>query len=151
MSRFKLKGPVAPNVTGDAKDIIGTKTALNSLGYYRHPSGGKLGGWVDSAMFDAIRNFQQDNGLDVDGMMRPGGPTEAEVNRRLAETRGTLAEPGDKMPVIVPPNVDPGMPILTKPFGPDDKIPPYVDENGHIILEGKHPKTGAWVRPHKRT
>ena len=151
MPWFKLRGPVAPNVTADAKDVIGTKLALSGLGYYRRPSNGKFGGWVDAGMFDAIRDFQRDNGLDADGMMRPGGPTEAEIDRRLAAAGGTLADPGDRMPVIVPPNVDPRMPILTEPFKPDDSIPPYVDENGHIILEGKHPKTGAWVRPPKRT
>jgi len=148
MPWFKLKGPVAPNVTADAKDVVSTKAVLSSLGYYRRPPNGRFSGWVDTGMFNAIRNFQLDTGLDADGVMRPGGPTEAEVNRQLAAAGGTLADPGDKMPVIIPPNVDPRMPAIKEPFAPTS--PPYVDEHGNIILEGRHPKTGIPVRPPKR-
>lgn len=58
MAWFKLKRPVAPNVTINAEDVIGTKAVLNSLGYYRRPSNGEFGGWVDTGIFDAIRKFQ---------------------------------------------------------------------------------------------
>ena len=151
MPLFKVKRPVAPNVTADAKDVIGTKMVLNSLGYYGRPSNGSLGGWVNTGMFDAIRDFQRDNGLDVDGVIRPGGATEKEVNRHLEAASETTSETGGKGPVITPPNVDPRMPIINKPFLPSPFGPPFVDENGHPILEGQDPKTGRWVRPPTRT
>ncbi|MBX9633929.1 MAG: peptidoglycan-binding protein [Magnetospirillum sp.] len=65
-------------------DIINTKKALNQLGYYDVPTRG-IDDWTDDAMFNGIRTFQQDNGLKVDGFMRPDGPTEKKINASLAE------------------------------------------------------------------
>ncbi len=32
--------------------------------------------YPDTRMFDGLKAFQKENGLKIDGMMKPGGPTE---------------------------------------------------------------------------
>ncbi|MBI5163199.1 MAG: peptidoglycan-binding protein [Magnetospirillum sp.] len=83
MSWFTLNGPVETSTRIDLNDIVATKTALNRLGYYQPPYGSEFGDWTDREMFDGIKRFQQDNALKVDGMMKPGGPTERTINRQL--------------------------------------------------------------------
>ncbi|MGE5502439.1 MAG: peptidoglycan-binding domain-containing protein [Ignavibacteriales bacterium] len=89
MSWFKLKEPMGASYRVNPGDIVNTKTALTQLGYYKPPKGMGIQPWTDEAMFDGIKRFQKDNGLEVDGFMRPGGPTEGRINHHLA-----LAEDG---------------------------------------------------------
>jgi len=70
--------------TVDPGDIVNTKTALTQLGYYNPPKGIGIQPWTDEPMFDGIKQFQKDNALTVDGFMRPGGPTENQINQKLA-------------------------------------------------------------------
>ncbi|MBF0354999.1 MAG: peptidoglycan-binding protein [Alphaproteobacteria bacterium] len=83
MSWLKLKRPMDEAANADYGDIVNAKRALLQLGYYQPPGGGAIGAWVDGPLFEGIRRFQRDNRLKVDGVMRPGGPTEAVMNRRL--------------------------------------------------------------------
>lgn len=82
MSWFNLSKTMGSNYTVAPQDIVNTKTALNQLGYYPVPDRG-IDDWTDDPMFDGIKAFQKDNGLKVDGLMRPGGPTEVAINARL--------------------------------------------------------------------
>jgi len=84
MSWFKLKRPMDEASSVDYGDIVNAKRALSQLGYYQPPFGNEMGAWVDGALFDGIRNFQRDNRLKVDGVMRPGGPTETAIQAHLA-------------------------------------------------------------------
>lgn len=94
MSLFKLKQPMASNYRVDPADIVSTKTALNSLGYYQIPERG-IDDWTDDAMFQGIRSFQKDSGLKVDGLMRPEGPTETAINRKLSQGVQLAADTND--------------------------------------------------------
>jgi hypothetical protein len=87
MSWFKLKRPMDEYTNVDPGDIVNAKQALRDLGYYQPPIGNTIGAWVDNKLFDGIRNFQRDNRLKVDGVMKPGGPTEAALNKSLRATR----------------------------------------------------------------
>ncbi|MBI5119764.1 MAG: peptidoglycan-binding protein [Rhodospirillales bacterium] len=84
MSWLKLKRPMDEYTSVDLSDIVPTKRALKQLGYYQPPIGNELGAWVDNNLFDGIRRFQRDNRLRVDGVMKPGGPTETAINRVLS-------------------------------------------------------------------
>ena len=84
MSWFKLNEPMGSDYRVDSTDIVNTKQALNQLGYYDVPPHRGIDDWTDDAMFKGIRAFQEDNGLKVDGFMRPGGPTETAINASLA-------------------------------------------------------------------
>ena len=77
---FKLTSQIASNVNVDLDDSLRTKTALNRLGYLKAPEFG-VTRYPNQQLFDAIEQFQKARGLKVDGVMKPGGPTE----RRLGE------------------------------------------------------------------
>ncbi|HLO75563.1 MAG TPA: peptidoglycan-binding domain-containing protein [Magnetospirillum sp.] len=83
MSKFALKAPMGTNYRTEPSDILNTKQALNRLGYYDVPPGRGIDDWTDDAMFNGIRAFQKDNGLKVDGFMRPERPTETAINAKL--------------------------------------------------------------------
>lgn len=85
MSELKLNKTIAKNYLADINDIVPAKKALNELGYYDNPFG--IGDYVDDRLFDGIENFQKDNGLQVDGVMRPKGETENKINEKLSRTR----------------------------------------------------------------
>ncbi len=91
MSWLKLKRPMDESTSVDYGDIVQAKRALNQLGYYRPPIGNELGAWVDNNLFDGIRRFQRDNRLRVDGVMKPGGPTETAINRQMS--RDSISTP----------------------------------------------------------
>lgn len=157
-----LKFPIGTNYRVDPNDLMDTKRALSDLGYYDVPPHRGIDDWTDDAMFDGIRRFQKDNGLKVDGFMRPEGPTERKMNARMAEKEPGLGEgetpspgsgkdyprePGNNMPVIVPPMTDPNMPEIKK-LPP--KLPgPYIDENGNLIVDDPGPLARRRVRPPK--
>lgn len=88
MSWFKLKSPFGANYRVDPNDLMNTKRALSQLGYYDVPQHRGIDDWTDDATFDGIRRFQRDNGLKVDGFLRPGGPTERAMNQRMAGGSG---------------------------------------------------------------
>lgn len=92
MSWFSLKDPVGTNWRLNAGDLKNTKRALWQLGYYKVPPERGIDDWTDTQMFDGIRSFQKDNGLKVDAFMRPGGPTEREINTQLAAARSPAPE-----------------------------------------------------------
>lgn len=97
MSWFSLNKTMGSNYTVDPGDIVNTKTALNQLGYYDVPPHRGIDDWTDDSMFNGIKAFQKDNILKVDGLMRPGGPTEAAINLQLADTQ--KQENGTKPPL----------------------------------------------------
>ncbi|MGE5503825.1 MAG: peptidoglycan-binding domain-containing protein [Actinomycetota bacterium] len=165
MSWFKLKQPLGSTYRVDPGDIVNTKTALTRLGYYKPVKRIGIQPWTDDAMFNGIKQFQKDNSLTVDGFMRPGGPTENRINQHL-----TLADDGGggdggeeggdgggdddgmpdgtywNMPVIIPPNVDPNMPVLTEPL-PNYAPGAYLDKDGNPIVDGVNPWTGRILPP----
>lgn len=85
MSWCSLNEAMGSNDTVDPGDIVNTKTALNPLGYYAVPPDRGIDDWTDDAMFNGIKAFQKDEGLKVDGFMRPGGPTENAINVQLGK------------------------------------------------------------------
>lgn len=93
MSWFSLKKAMGTNYVVDPGDIVNTKKALNQLGYYNVPPHRGIDDWTDDAMFDGIRKFQKDNGLKVDALMRPGGPTETSIRSQLASQPDDKTEP----------------------------------------------------------
>ncbi|CAA7614955.1 peptidoglycan-binding protein [Magnetospirillum sp. UT-4] len=97
---LNLKSPIGTNYRIEPNDLMNTKLALNQLGYYDIPPHRGIDDWTDDAMFDGIKRFQKDNGLKVDGFMRPEGPTEQKVNIRLAANEGP-SQSGQGKPGVV--------------------------------------------------
>lgn len=75
---YKLKQPIGPGYNMDPDDVREIKTALVGTGHYKPPEFG-ITEIPDNQMLDAIRGYQKDNNLKVDGVMRPGGETENSI------------------------------------------------------------------------
>lgn len=71
---FKLKSPIGRSYNTDPGDVVKTKKALNSLGYYDEPAHG-ITPYPDPSLIRGIEEFQRDNGLRIDGVMKPDGET----------------------------------------------------------------------------
>lgn len=74
-NRFSLASTVGRGHLMLRSDVRNTKLRLAELGYVEtlEPSTLEV---PDDAFFQAIREYQTDHGLTVDGVMRPGGETE---------------------------------------------------------------------------
>lgn len=75
-------------------DTAKTKFALTALGHYEDDDSG-LSPFADDALFKSVRSFQEQNGLAVDGVLNPDGPTQTEINRQLASNSGSGNAFGD--------------------------------------------------------
>lgn len=71
-----LNTQLAQNANADPRDVLTMKSSLAHLGFYEPPEWG-VSQYPDQALFDAIRTFQDTNGLKQDGVMKPGGESEA--------------------------------------------------------------------------
>jgi peptidoglycan hydrolase-like protein with peptidoglycan-binding domain len=64
------------------EDVKKVKSALLKLGYYQTPKYG-MTPYPDEELFRAVKAFQKDKGLKVDGIMRPDGETVMALNGKL--------------------------------------------------------------------
>ncbi|WP_420546821.1 peptidoglycan-binding domain-containing protein [Curvivirga sp.] len=71
---YQLKEPIGPGYNMDPDDVRKTKSVLSETGHYTPPKFG-ITDIPDNQMIDAIRRYQKDNDLKVDGIIRPGGET----------------------------------------------------------------------------
>jgi peptidoglycan hydrolase-like protein with peptidoglycan-binding domain len=63
-------------------DTLKMKLGLERLGYFKEPGPVFIPGG-DDGLWQGMRDFQQDNGLKVDGLADPGGPTVKFMNAAL--------------------------------------------------------------------
>jgi len=80
---LKLRHALAANANANPQDVLAAKTFLQDQGFYHSPDWG-LSQFPDRAMFDGLKAFQKSNGLRVDGVMNPGGESEAATQRLQA-------------------------------------------------------------------
>jgi hypothetical protein len=74
-SPFALHGIVAPSGGDNTRpDVAKVQTLLGKVGYLDLGQDGPSG-YANPATDTAIRKFQKDKGLAVDGVLKPGGPT----------------------------------------------------------------------------
>lgn len=97
-TKLNLRAALSPDHLAEPDDILDTKKTLMALGYYRPVDGTEPGAWVDTDLFNGIRQFQRDNGLKVDALMRPGGPTEQAMNTVLEAAPPPPAANDDQKP-----------------------------------------------------
>ena len=84
MFPFSLNQTIGSSYPADPDDVLRTKKGLNRLGFYSVPKEYGMTPWTDDELFEGLKNFQRKNGLAVDGIMNPGGPTQAVLRRRLS-------------------------------------------------------------------
>lgn len=76
--KYKLKSPVRPDSNANLDDVLIIKKALVSAGHYKAPKHG-LTPFPDAELFRGIQEFQRTSGLSVDGIVKPGGETERQL------------------------------------------------------------------------
>lgn len=81
---FDLNNTISPNSSSNPDDVLKTKSALNATGHYDIPEQG-MNPFPDTPMFEGLTNFQNDNGLQVDAVMKPDGPTAQKMGMTLNE------------------------------------------------------------------
>lgn len=81
---FNLIKKIARDVQSDLDDVAKSKFALTSLGYYDDSETG-LSPYADDDLFHSIKSFQKENGLKIDGIMNPDGPTQEKINEKFKE------------------------------------------------------------------
>ena len=90
---FALAGGVGREAANDRADVIKVQTLLTHAGYL---DPGRLDGptgWYGKPLELAIRRYQKDNGLTVDGVMLPGGETVAALQQAHGPAFRGLAAP----------------------------------------------------------
>jgi len=75
---YRLKNTLGPESRANPDDVWVTKQNLKLRGYYSEPEYG-MTEYPDNRLFDAIRSYQRDNNLRVDGIMKPDGETERQL------------------------------------------------------------------------
>jgi len=66
---FSVSRVMGEGVTSKPEDIKSTALAMNKLGYYDLPAGAGLYWMEDQGFRRGLRQFQQDQGLKVDGLI----------------------------------------------------------------------------------
>jgi peptidoglycan hydrolase-like protein with peptidoglycan-binding domain len=89
---------------------LGPKSALAQTGHYQVPDFG-ITPYPDTSMIDGIKKFQKENGLKVDGVMKPQGSTETALGQQtksistinpFASTQG-VKKPSPPKPSMIDP------------------------------------------------
>ncbi len=94
---FRVKKTIGSSWNVDEDDVVKTKTALKKTGDYKAPEWG-VTGYPDQHMFDGLKSFQKREGLQVDGVMKPGGPTEKRLAQKTKPSTVTGTVGGSKQP-----------------------------------------------------
>lgn len=94
---FRVKKTIGSSWNVDEEDVVKTKTALKKTGDYKMPEWG-VTGYPDQNMFDGLKSFQKREGLQVDGVMKPGGPTEKRLAQKMKRPSAAGTVAGSKQP-----------------------------------------------------
>ncbi|HTH16126.1 MAG TPA: BPSL0067 family protein [Magnetospirillum sp.] len=160
---FRLQGTVAPSGGDNTRaDVAKVQTLLGKAGYLDLGQDGPSG-YANPGTDKAIRDFQQDNGLEVDGVLKPGGPSITKLGGLL----GGQSEPHDKStsPFISEEEARRIGKIVNKSWDTPGATPPYFPEpklqqwpgndsgapnpSGDLlsILLGEKPWPTTWSQP----
>src|SRR5437870_1113446 len=90
MFPLQLFGSVGPDQENSIEDVTRVASALAEYGDTNAYQAARTGQW-DSSLDNSVRVFQENNGLDVDGILVPRGPTQGAINRMLQTQR--VSEP----------------------------------------------------------
>lgn len=83
-SPFTLHGSIGRSGADNFRpDIARVETFLGDAGYYKPLTSDGPSGWHNANLDQAIRTFQKDKGLKVDGFLKPGGPTIGKIGSLL--------------------------------------------------------------------
>jgi peptidoglycan hydrolase-like protein with peptidoglycan-binding domain len=81
---IQIRKGVRSDGNSDPDDVIQTKNHLKSLGYYKEPEYG-ITPYPDNLLIDAIKDYQGEKNLKVDGKILPNGETEKALNKDISK------------------------------------------------------------------
>ena len=88
-SAVRITHPLSTSANAHPLDVLKIKSALGVLGHYEAPDWG-VSQFPDATLFAAVEKFQRAKRLKVDGILKPGGPTEQTLQASLtADQAGT--------------------------------------------------------------
>lgn len=87
MFPVRLFGSIGPDEENDSDNVASIGNSLVNLGFDGARDAADTGAW-DNHFDSSVKSFQEHNGLDVDGVLHPGGPTEAALNQSVELRRG---------------------------------------------------------------
>ncbi|MDV7338449.1 peptidoglycan-binding domain-containing protein [Terasakiella sp. A23] len=79
---FSVGKTISQSSNTQPDDVLKTKSALAQTGDYKIPDFG-ITDIPDMGMIEGLKSFQKKNGLKVDGVMKPHGPTEAKLGEAM--------------------------------------------------------------------
>lgn len=136
-----LSSTISPFNDTQPDDVIKTKSALAQTGHYQVPDFG-ITPYPDTPMIDGIKKFQKDNGLKIDGVMKPQGPTETALGsqtKSISTVNPFAATQEEKKPSTPkPPKIDP-LTGLPEQKAPKLKMP--TAKQWEQVAEMQKPKT----------
>ncbi len=113
--QLRLTRRVSRSNDVEEEDTVAMKEALSSIGHYAVPSDGPTP-YPDEELIAGIQAFQRRHGLEEDGIVVPGGPTERTLNQALASN----GEAGARRPILSGPSA----PVVPSPKRPTPPTPP---------------------------
>ncbi len=145
---FSVGKTISQSSNTDPNDVLNTKNALAQTGDYQMPGYG-ITDIPDMGMIDGLKRFQQKNGLKVDGIMKPGGPTESKIGETLANQGiSTLNPLATKVanPKPKPTKIDPltGLPEVKM-----QKLKKPTNAMWEEAANSQKPKTSPWFKSDK--
>ncbi|WP_417795616.1 peptidoglycan-binding domain-containing protein [Terasakiella pusilla] len=162
---FNVGGTISQSSNIKPDDVLKTKSALNAVGRYEVPDFG-ITDVPDRGMIDGLKDFQANNGLKIDGIMKPGGPTETALGRTLvnqgisasdllAQTKAQNATPVPDVSKPAQTSWSASVPFSadTKPKkAPPSKIDPTTGLTDPLAsaAKGKMPTKKQWAEVAKR-
>jgi len=95
----KIAAPIGKGFRSLPIDIISLRANLSRLGKYQGDDEIDI---LDRELEKAIKSFQQDEGLQIDGIMRPSDETERALNRLLAGKKNAFGPMPTKVNISNP-------------------------------------------------
>lgn len=77
----KINDKTGNGCTNHKSDILWLKSAMSDLGRYCHH--GEPHGYIESQLDEAVKGYQRDRGLRMDGVLNPLGETECAIRTEL--------------------------------------------------------------------
>jgi len=90
---FTLGAPVGPDQPNRRQDVIKVETILGNTGHHDLArTDGPLGYWGERQEM-AVKTWQGENDLKIDGLLKPNGPTIASLRKTTEELLGDFKPP----------------------------------------------------------
>jgi len=140
---FKLQGSVGGSgVDNHRPDVAKVESFLTDAGYYKPLTADGPSGYHNGDLDEAIRSFQQANGLAVDGVLKPDGPTISALAKQLADDGVPTQTPSISAPTNDAPEPAPQSPAGSENTGHSSTQVAYWDQrdlvkpNGNLLEGG---------------